>query len=62
MLSDNVLVKTSTIHGKGVFSSRNFKKVEVVLHWDISHIISEEVVEKMSNEEKKYISFLIIYM
>lgn len=58
MQSDNVIVKKSYIEGKGVFASRDFKKGEIVLHWDISHTLSKEKVDKMSNKEKKYISLL----
>ncbi|MBI5415096.1 SET domain-containing protein [Candidatus Peregrinibacteria bacterium] len=58
MKTDQVLVKNSGIEGKGVFAHRDFKKGEIVLHWDTSHTLPKEKVEKMSNEEKKYISFL----
>ncbi len=58
MKSDNVIVKNSNIGGKGVFALRDFKKGEIILHWDISHILSKEKVDEMTNDEKKYISFL----
>lgn len=58
MISDNVVVKKSLIEGKGVFASRNFKKGEIVLHWDISQTLSKEEFEKMSSEDKKYVTFL----
>lgn len=58
MKSDQVIVKKSRIHGKGVFAAQDFKKGEVVLHWDTSHVLSKQEVEKMSEEEKRYVSFL----
>lgn len=57
MKSDDVIVKKFPIHGRGVFAARDFKKGEVVLHWDISHILSKEEVEKMNEEEKRYVAF-----
>ena len=41
MKNDFVISKLSKIHGKGVFASKNFKKGEIVLHWDTSQIISK---------------------
>jgi len=58
MKSDKVIIKNSSIDGKGVFALRDFKKGEVILHWDISHILPKEKVDQMTDEEKKYISFL----
>jgi uncharacterized protein len=57
MKTDKVLVKKSKIDGNGVFALRDFKKNEIILHWDISHVLSIETVDSMSKEEKKYISF-----
>lgn len=51
----DVIVKKSKIHGKGVFASRNFKKGEVVLKWDISHRLTKEEVDKLPENEKRYI-------
>jgi hypothetical protein len=56
--TDDVAVKKSKIHGKGVFALRNFKKGEAVLNWDTSHILSKEEVVKLSNKEKEYVSLL----
>jgi len=58
MKSDNVIVKNSSIDGKGVFALCDFKKGEVVLHWDISHTLPKQKVDQMTDKEKKYISFL----
>jgi SET domain-containing protein len=53
----NVIVKESKIHEKGVFASRNFKKGEVVLKWDISHELTKKEVDSMPEEEKRYVTF-----
>lgn len=29
-----IIIKRSTIHGKGVFANKNFKKGEIVFRWD----------------------------
>ncbi len=58
MKSDKVIVKNSNIEGLGIFALRNFKKGEIVLHWNTSHILSKEKIDQMSNKKKKYISFL----
>ena len=58
MNTDEVMVKNSKIEGKGVFALRNFKKGEVILHWDASKTLLKEVSDKMSQNDKKYISFL----
>lgn len=58
MKTDNVTIKTSDIHGKGVFASRDFKVGEIVLRWDISNVLSENEVSKMTQEETRYITFL----
>ncbi|HBI16859.1 MAG: hypothetical protein UR60_C0015G0018 [Candidatus Moranbacteria bacterium GW2011_GWF2_34_56] len=52
MKSDDVIVKDSLINGKGVFATKNFKEGEVVLHWDISHLITKEEFEKKTDQEK----------
>ena len=57
MKTDDVLVKKSKIHEKGVFATRNFKKGEIVLHWDISNTLPKSKVDKLSNEEKLHICF-----
>jgi len=54
---DDVIIKKSKIHGLGVFANRNFEKGEVVLKWDLSNELSPQEVEKLSEEEKKYVSY-----
>lgn len=56
MQTDAVAVKKSKIHGLGIFALRDFKKGEIVLHWDTSDRISREEFEKLPNEEKARIT------
>ena len=58
MVNDNVIVKKSAIHDKGVFAARDFKAGEIVLRWDTANILSENKVNEMTKEEKRYITFL----
>lgn len=54
----DIIVKDSKIHGKGVFALRDFKKGEIVIKWDISHILTPEQVEKLPKSEKDYVAFV----
>lgn len=58
MRTDNVVVKNSSIHGKGVFAARNFSKGEVVMHWDTRNRLSKKEYENLSDNEKRYVTFL----
>lgn len=53
----NIVVKKSFIQNQGVFAARNFKKGEVVLRWDLSHILKKEDILKLPLGEQKYVSF-----
>lgn len=53
----DIIVKNSNIHGKGVFALRDFKKEEVIMRWDISHILTPKQVEKLPASEKEYVAF-----
>ncbi|MBN2095071.1 MAG: SET domain-containing protein [Candidatus Aenigmarchaeota archaeon] len=57
MKTDEVIVKKSFIQGKGIFALRDFKMGEIVTHWDTSKELSEEEFEKLSDEEREYVSF-----
>ena len=52
-----VIVKKSRIEGFGVFASRDFKKGEIVIRWDLSHKLSPEEAKKVSKEEKRYLAY-----
>ena len=58
MKSDSVVVKKSKIHGKGIFATKEFFKGDVVLHWDLSHIVPDNEVENMTNDQKLYATSL----
>lgn len=58
MKTDDVIVKDSDIEGKGVFALRDFREGEIVLRWDTSRTLSKSLIEKLNDEEKKYISFI----
>lgn len=56
---NDIAVKDSKIHGKGVFAARDFKKGEIVIKWsDCSEIINKKEFDKLSENEKKYVSFI----
>ena len=57
MKTDKVIIKKSNIHGMGIFADKDFKKGDVVLHWDTSQILTEEEFEDMSEDEKRYVTF-----
>lgn len=52
----NVIVKKSSLHGKGVFAARDFRKGEIVMKWNHPTILSRKELEKISEKEKKFIS------
>ncbi|HLE06997.1 MAG TPA: SET domain-containing protein-lysine N-methyltransferase [archaeon] len=52
----DVAVKKSKIHGMGVFASRNFNAGEIVIVWDISHLLTPEEARKLPEAKKKYIA------
>ncbi len=56
MKKDKVSIKNSKIHGKGVFANKNFKKGEIVLHWDISNTITKKQLDSLSEKDKGYIT------
>lgn len=58
MKTDKVFVTKSKIDGQGVFAAKVFRKGEVVLHWDTSHILLEEGYQKLSEKDKGYVAFL----
>lgn len=54
----DIIVKNSKIEGKGVFAGREFKKGEVVIKWDISKQLKPKEIQKIPENEKKYIAKL----
>jgi hypothetical protein len=53
-MKKDVFVKKSRIHGKGVFTSRDLKKGEVVLRWR-PKILNKSDIKKLSATQKHYI-------
>ncbi len=50
-----MIVKTSKIDGKGVFADKDYKKGEVVIRWDLAHVLSEKEAQKVPDGKKKYV-------
>ncbi|MCX6777309.1 MAG: SET domain-containing protein [Candidatus Micrarchaeota archaeon] len=57
-MANDILVRESKIHGNGVFANRDFAKGEVVLRWDVSHVLTPKQVEELPEDEKKYASVI----
>jgi len=55
MKKNDVIVKKSKIHEKGVFAGRDFKKGEVVIRYNLKKLIKKEF-ENLSEKEKHYTS------
>lgn len=55
---DGIMIGDSSIEGKGIFATRDFKKGEIVIWWDTSHKINPSQYEKLSKEEKRYIAHI----
>lgn len=53
----NIIIKKSKIQGKGVFANKDFKKGEIVLKWDVSHLLDKKDLKKIKNKDKRYISY-----
>ncbi len=54
----DVIVRKSKIDGLGVFASRDFKKGEIVIPWDVSHQLTTVEVKNLPKEKKRYIANL----
>lgn len=50
-------VRNSKIEGSGVFATKNFKKGEIVLKWDLSHQLSQKEYLNLPKSEKKCVVF-----
>lgn len=49
-------VHNSSIDNKGVFATKDFKKGDVIIQWDISHKLTEEEYQKLTKEERRYVA------
>lgn len=57
-MNENLIIKDSEIHGKGIFALRNFKKGEIINKWDTSNIFNKDNIVTLSDEERKHISYI----
>ena len=53
----SVIIKSSKIHGKGVFANRNLKKGEIVMKWNTSTVLIKSEARKIPEKFKKYLVF-----
>lgn len=51
---NEVVVRKSPIHGLGVFALRAFQTGEIVLRWDLFHILSKEEYALLPAQERRY--------
>jgi len=56
-MAKDLIIKKSKIHSNGVFAARDFKKGEVVTKWDPDRLLSKNEAEKISEKEKRYVSY-----
>ena len=54
-VNDDVEVRPSRIQGRGLYALREFMPGEVVLQWNVSHKISNDAVELLSEDERRYV-------
>lgn len=55
---NEVVVKTSKIHGLGVFAARDFKVGERVVTWDCAHTFTKQQLKDLPQRERPYVSSL----
>jgi hypothetical protein len=51
------IVKRSKIHGKGVFATRDFKKGEVVIEWDLKSQVKKEDIPDLPEPIRKNVYY-----
>lgn len=56
MKTDAIVVKPSKIDRKGLFAVRDFKKGEVVTHWDTSHVVAKDQYNQLPPDIKEHTS------
>ena len=54
-MAEKVSIRTSTIHGRGVFACRDFKKGEPIHVWDTTHVVSLQEYERLPKTEQAYV-------
>jgi SET domain-containing protein len=53
---DGIEIRNSSVDGKGVFATRDFRKNEIIIKWDISHKLTQDQYNKLSKEERRYVA------
>jgi len=53
--NESIIIKSSTINGKGVFATRTIHCGEVVVYWKNTQEISQSELESLPPEETHYI-------
>lgn len=55
----SVVVKSSKIHGQGLFAEKGFKRGDVILEWaSCTKFPTAEQVEDLPSDERKYLSYI----
>ncbi len=54
-MSEDLIIKKSSISGKGVFANRNFNKGERVIKWPLEKILTKKDVNILPESEKKFL-------
>ena len=56
---ERVVVKSSPIHGQGVFAARRIEAGEVIIDWsECSEVLSDEAVKALPSEERIFVSIV----
>ena len=56
---ETIVVKTSPIHGQGVFAARRIEAGEVIIDWsECSEVLSDEAVKALPGEERIFVSII----
>ncbi len=59
MVKKNIAIKTSKIHGNGVFAEKDISKGEVILDWRGSvQPLNRDQLESLPKSERKCVSFI----
>jgi hypothetical protein len=53
----DVIIKSSIIHGRGLYATRLFQKGEAVLKWDNTRELNQAELETLSDTEHPYVEF-----
>jgi SET domain-containing protein len=58
-IMERIVVKSSPIHGQGVFAARRIEAGEVIIEWnECSEVLSDEAVKALPGEERIFVSII----